>query len=284
MADPIKYDEVDPKNDQLEVDSLSTGKRLLGLAYLLEGTTASGETLAPSDLGRFVLDLYGDQRYNVPIGFYNAWPRIHAGSVAKTLPTNGATSLGGFVPMWVPGAGVQTVPIRQQNDFDGEFQLDNSVLSTRFGSNDVSFTVAPVYADRVPSRYVPQYKKATLQFNSATSLDEDFTQGNYPSIWIREAADNANADIIDRFDITVDQQEQTQKLGLALSDVVATVLAEIETPNEPWKFQDLTDATPDQGGYRNAQVTVDVTTNNNGNIEIITGRRVPASSVSGVSL
>jgi len=284
VADPIKYDEVDPKNDQLEVDSLDTGKRLLGLAYLLEGTTATGETLAPSDVGRFILDLYGDQRYNVPVGFYNAWPRIHAGSVAKDLPTAGATSLGGFVPMWTPGGGVQTVPIRQQKDFDAEFQLDNSVLSTRFGSNDASFTVAPVYADRIPSLYVPEYKKATLQFNSATSLDEDFTQGNYPAIWIREAADNANADIIDRFDITVDQQEQTGKLGLALSDVVATVLAEIETPNEDWKFQDLTDATPAQGGYRNAQVTVDVTTNASGNVEIITGRRVPSGSVSGISL
>jgi len=284
MADPIKYDEVDPKNDQLEVDSLQTGKRLLGLAYLLEGTTAAGETLDPSDLGRFVLDLYGDQRYNVPIGFWNAWPRIHAGSVAQTLPTNGDTALGGFVPMWVSGAGIQTLPIRQKRNFDGEFQLDTSVLSTRFGGNDATFTVAPVYADRVPSRYMPQYKKSTLQFNSATSLDDRLAQGNYPSIWLRESADNANLDIIDRFDITVDGQQQTQKLGLALSDVVATVLAEIETPNEPWKFQDLTDSPPSQGGYRNSQVTVDVTTNASGDVDIIAGRRVPADQVDGFSL
>jgi hypothetical protein len=196
MADPIKYDEVDPKNDQLEVDSLQTGKRLLGLAYLLEGTTATGETLDPSDLGRLVGDLYGDQRYNTPLGFWNAWPRIHAGSVAQDTPTAGDTALGGFVPMWVPGGGIQTLPIRQQKNVDVEFQLDTDTLSTRFGANDVSFTVAPVYADRVPSRYMPQYKRSTLQFNSATSLDDRLAQGNYPAIWLRESADNANLDII----------------------------------------------------------------------------------------
>ena len=284
MADPIKYDEVDPTADQLDVDSLKTGKRLLGLAYLLEGTTATGETLAPSDLGRLVIDLYGDQRYNTPLGFWNAWPRIHAGSVAQQTPTAGDTALGGFVPMWVPGAGVQTLPIRQKRDFDAEFQLDTDTLSTRFGGNDAIFTVAPVYADRVPSRYIPQYKRSTLQFNSATSLDEDLTQGNYPAIWIREGADNVNADIIDRFDITVDNQDQTVKLGLGLSDVVATVLAEIETPNENWKFQDLTDAPPAQGGFRNQQVTVDVTTNASGDVDVIAGRRIPAAQVDGVSL
>jgi hypothetical protein len=65
---------------------------------------------------------------------------------------------------------------------------------------------------------------------------------------------------------------------------VATVLAEIETPNEPWKFQDLTDAPPSQGGYRNNQVTVDVTTNASGDVDIIAGRRVPADQVDGFSL
>lgn len=284
MADPLKYDEVDPTEDQLEVDSLTTGKRLLGLAYLLEGTTDAGETVDPSDLGRFVADVYGDQRYNTPLGFWNAWPRIHAGSVAQQTPQAGDTALGGFIPSWVPGAGVQTLPIRQQRDYDGEFQLDTDTLSTRFGPNDARFVVAPVYADRVPSQYVPQYKRSRLQFTSATSLDEDFSQGNYPAIWLREAAGNVNADIVERFDITVDNQDQTGKLGLGLSDVVATVLAEIETPNEEWKFQDLTDAPPSQGGYRNEQVTLDVTTNASGNVDVIAGRRIPASQVDGVSL
>lgn len=284
MADPIRYDKIDPSSEDLEVDDLKTGKRLLGFAGLLQGTTASGQTLDPANLGRFVMDLYGDQRYNVPIGFWNSWPRIHTGSVAQTTPTNGATALGIFVPMWVPGSGIQTLPVRRKRDVDAEFQFDTSAIGTAFGSNDVSFELAAIYADRVPSAYVPAYKKSTLQFQSATSLDEDYTRGNISALWLREAAGNSNSDIIQRFDITIDNQDQTQRIGLDLSDVVATVLAEIETPNEPWKFQDLTDGSPQQGGYRNGQVEIDVTTGASGNVEVITGNRVPASQVSGLSL
>lgn len=284
MPDPLKYDEVDPTQEQLDVDELRTGKRVLGLAWLISGGTATGETLGLGDLGRIVVDLYKDQRINVPLGFFASWARIHQGSTVKTLPTNGDTELGGFVPFWVPGGGVQTIPVRSKSDVDAEFQMDTNTLDTRFDSNGATLEVAPVYADRIPSQYIPQYKMSTLQFNSGTTLAEKLSEGNYPAVYIREAPGNSNSDIIDRFDITVDNQDQTSKLGLDLSDVVSTILAETESAPEPWKYTDLTDAPPNQGGYRNGQVEVEASTNASGDVQIIAGRRVPGSQVSGVSL
>jgi len=283
MADHIDLDEVDPTSSDLGVDELRTNKRLLGFLYTISGTTASGQTLTVADLGRLVVDIYDDQRINVPTGFFHSWSRIHRGTIDG--PTgNAATAerLSLFVPMFVPGAGPNTIPILEKEAVEADFQHDQSTLGTRFTGTPTANARA-VYVDRIGSNYIPEYKKSTLQFTSATDLDESFTQGNIPGIYIREAEGNTNSDIIDRIDVTVDNQTVTRQVSDEEIDDLSTILAQTESPVEPWKFQDTTDGPVSQGGYQNNEVIVDVTTNNSGNVEIVRSRRVELEQVANLS-
>ena len=274
MADHKALDTVDPTSNQITIDELKPGKRLLGLAVSVEGTTASGETLAPADLGRFTCDLFDEQRFNTPLGFWHSHPRIHYGSIEKTLPQNGVTRLALFVPMWTEGAGLSTVPITDKSVLDADFDFDTDTLSTRFNGDGAEAEISAVYADDVPSQYLPDYKKATLQFQGATNQSETYDGGNVPALYVREAASNTNSEIVERVDAQADNKDLVSKLDLAKIDDVATVLAETESPPEAWSFIDATSGPADAGGWQNGSVSVEVTTNAAGEVQIVRAQRV----------
>ena len=274
MADHKSVDSADPTSEQLTIDELKPGKRLLGLALDIEGTTATGETLAPSDLGKLTGDLFDEQRFNTPIGFWHSHSRIHYGTVEKTLPQAGATRLALFIPMWVEGAGLSTVPITEKSVLDFDFDFDTDTLSTRFNGDGAEAEVSAIYADDVPSDYLPDFKKTALQFQAATDQGETYDGGNVPALYVREAASNTNSDIVKRVDAQADNKDLVSKLDLQKIDTASTILAETESPVEPWKFIDATSGPADAGGWRNGSVSIDVTTNAAGEVQVIRGQRV----------
>jgi len=277
MPSHIKFEEVNADQADLEIDSFKTDRRVVGLPVSYTGTAASGETIGPEDLGRCVVDIFDSQRINVDLGFFHSLMRIHEGSVRQVLQDGSQNELALMVPMFVHGAGPNAIPTVEEDSIEADMQHDKNTLSAQSDSSGVVASGRIVYQDRVSFRYLPDYRQENMNFGSATTKSEARSQGNYAGIYIREAASNANADIVERVDVTVDGQTFTKQINDEEAQDVATIFAGQESPIEPWRFVDTTKGDWTQGGFQNRQVEVQITTNNPGEVKLIFARRVELS-------
>jgi hypothetical protein len=275
MPDQIRIDQGNPLTDDLE-DSVPTGKNVLGFFLTYKGETDTDEALNTADLGTLQLDLFEEQRYNVPLGFFHWWTRIHEGAIERTVPTAGTTRLSLFVPLYYAGE-PNAIPTRTPRDVQYSVQHNTSALDTAFNQSSTtpSVTLRAAYGADVPFRYIPVFKRSRLPFTGADVDDVEFDESNIPHVYIREAENNVNSQIIDRADITVDGSNTSRRIDDDEIQDGSVVFANTETAPGPWAHKSLLSGAPQQGGYRNTSTSVEVTTNAAGDVYIVRCQRLP---------
>jgi hypothetical protein len=264
---------IDPSSTQQVEDNVPTGNKLLGLLATFTGSNDTGQSISQDDLGTVVLELYERQRFRTDLGFWASYPRLHHGATDKNSAGGGAFDITCFIPMGYPHE-PNALPVERDSDVRYSFQYDNAAIST--DTTSVSTDIRAVYAPRVAYRYIPEYRESTLQFNSGTSIDEEYNSPNLSDLWIREAGSNANANIISNVRIEQDNSVETDTVNDDQIEDLSIITEESPVSGEPWRHQSLMDGPASAGGYQNGQTTLEVTTSASGDVKAVRHIRRPA--------
>jgi hypothetical protein len=265
---------VDPSSTSQIDDNVPTGNKLMGFLATFTGTNASGQSLGQEDLGTVIVEIYERQRINLDIGFTVSYPRIHHGDTDQESVTGGNIDLVSFVPLGYahePNA----IPVRRTSDVRYSYNFDDAAIST--DASSISFDLRAVYAPRVALRYIPEWRQSTFSFNSGTTDDEEYTSPDLTDIYLREAAANANSDIIDNVRITQDNTLETDTVTDDEIEDLSVILEESAAgQGEPWSHQNLMDGPVSAGGFENSQTELEITTNDSGDVLAVRHIRRPA--------
>jgi len=220
-VDTTRIKQGDPINSRPEIDL--PPEPLAGLLLVVSGTTATGEDLTPSRLGRARVKRFGEQIQGEDLAFYHDLANINRG-----YPTNeGGTASASRIAVPIPFAldGIPNVLDVQSNE-EADLVLDftQGDLGTAFGSNAATYELVGLVAPTVRERYVLRVQESNLQATGAGRQPGEFSAKNVASIYLRDPDS-----VVDEVQIDIDGDVAQDTLSDEIIQDLTNLYNEIET-------------------------------------------------------
>lgn len=171
-----------------------------GLGLVIEGTTDTGQTLAPSDVGNIRIERLGEQIMSESFEFFHELTKMKFGKPTATLPAAGATRIFAFIPFFYLQPNVLDVKSKDEVDVFIDF---GSNLPTRFGSNSVTYTLIGSTSRSVPMEYLPKIRQQDIVASSAGSNPKTLDAKNVAVLFLEDSADKFDSVTVEVDDRTV---------------------------------------------------------------------------------
>lgn len=223
--------------------------RIEGLLVLAEGTNASGQTGAASDVGRFIIERNGDQTHNRTFDVFQNIGDIRAGTNLATSTSASTFRMSCFIPFFEVGF-PNALNITGPSELNVRFQ-PAAGQSTTFDSLNVK-----VYAQIVDHGEAYQYYMLgnDLNLSGATQKVEPLNRQNISSLYLSDPDTELNK-------VQLEASEQIAVSNIDFNALQAYTIYNNRIEDASFTLAQIMVATPGVPGSsinRNAQITVDV--------------------------
>jgi hypothetical protein len=171
MSAIVFEDSFDPSSENFQ--EYLTAQKLRNIFMVIEGTTDTGQTFDPADMGNVQVVRNGDELMNVPFELLHKIQNEWGGVLESTTPQAGATRYVSAVPMWFPEGLSNVLEIESNKELRLLIKPDQSAISTAFGSNDVEVRIfTEAYPDASEAYELRAYQE-TYSFGGANETEQD---------------------------------------------------------------------------------------------------------------
>lgn len=219
--DTTRIKQGDPKNARVEIDL--PPEPLAGLLLVIDGMTATGESLEPSRVGRLRVKRMGEQVQGEDAAFYHDLANVNKG-----YPTN--TGSGGepnhlAIPVPFAISGIPNVMDVQSNE-EADFILDTTQgdLGTVFGSNNATYKVIGLVAPTVSEQYMLRVQESNIQSTGSGRQPGEFSAKNVASVYMRDPDD-----VVNEVQLDIDGDVAQDTLGDDVLQDLTNLYNEVET-------------------------------------------------------
>jgi len=190
-------------NAQKVVEDVPVG-RYAALGLVIEGTTDTDETLAPSDIGQIRIERNGRQIISGSYSFFHELTKMKFGRPEATLPTAGATRIFTLIPFFYNFRNTLDVTSKDEVDVFIDFGAN---MPTRFGSNAVTYELTGLTAPAVAESYEMQIRQQDVVADSAGILPTQLDARDVAGLLISDAGD-----VVSQFQLEVDDKTLYQNI------------------------------------------------------------------------
>lgn len=156
--------------------------RYIGLLMRLTGTTDTGQTLAPSEVGTVRVQRGGNTIQSRTFEFFHEANDINAGFPEATLPTAGTTEISAFIPFFAPRLS-NSMEVVNDDELKLFFTPDSG-LSTEFGSNPITFSVYGVIDTQIPEVYELHVRSQDISETSSGLKTHTLSTNNCAALYL----------------------------------------------------------------------------------------------------
>lgn len=161
--------------------------RYQGYKIVVKGTTDTGQTLAPEDIGRVRLERDGVQKQSETFEFYYDYSDIKGGYPTATLPTAGASRIVAYIP--VGYVSPNSMDVLSADEVKVFLEFNSSTLSTRFGANPATWEFVGLEAEEVPETYGINIFEHDVQASGATRKVFSIDHSNIACLFVKDPSD-----------------------------------------------------------------------------------------------
>lgn len=197
-------DSGDPKAKSKYTVEVPIG-RYQGYKLVIKGTTDTGQTLAPEDIGRLRMERNGQQKMSETFEFFHDYSDIKGGYPTATLPTAGASRIVAYIPASYVSPNSMDVLASDELKFFLEF--NNTTLSTRFGANEASWEFVGLEAEEVPEAYELNLFEHDVQASGATRKVFTIDHSNIACLFVKDPDD-----VLESILVRIDKKTATNNI------------------------------------------------------------------------
>jgi len=249
MPSNRKVTSVDPTSEDVN-EYLDSGNYWC-LQLVLEGTTASGESVGLEDIADHVIvERNGSQLLNVPASFLHRIMDEWYGTVEQTNPSGGDTRIVVFVPFFYPEKENNALEVRSDQELELDVQFNQSTLSTKFDGTP-TMTVRKILSSGLSEQYQPRYKQKREPLVAGdTGVEVKFNEAGIVRMYIDDQGNG-----VTRVQAEVDDRVLISNGDLKSTNDLANLLNRVESSPD-----DLVEINPFQGpppvGASNAKASL----------------------------
>jgi hypothetical protein len=172
----------------------------------LFGTTDTGQTLAPVDVGRIRLNRFGQDIHGQAFEFYFDYTKQKWGFPPQTMPAAGATIVGARIP-----AGLKQMPnildVMSDQELKIFLEFNATTLATRFGANPVTWQLYGDVAPGLREVYQLEVVQQNIQAGASGLLKSTINAKNIGALYLLDRSDK-----VDQVQITSDGRIVTDNI------------------------------------------------------------------------
>lgn len=168
------------------------------LVLIVKGTTDTGQTLTKNDIGRIRVEYEGEELQGRDFAFYHDYTDLMGGHpAAATGSVASPERILAAVPFAHPGY-PNTLDVERPDQ--AVYYLDfDSILDTRFGSNDASYELYGLELPEIPMTYQLLVRQQDIEAAAAGRPDRTLRLGNVGSLYLRDPSS-----VVGNVQVTVD--------------------------------------------------------------------------------
>lgn len=235
-----------------------------GLLLVVEGTTASGQTLAAADFGPVRVLRSGREIVNASMDFLHSLTDIKGGYPPKlTGQAAQAERFGMIVPFYASGF-PNVLQIEQSTELVVELDFP-SVLNTRFGANAATFQLYGLQVDDVAETYEPNIVPNDQVGAGAGTVKSTLNRPNVLAVYLKDGSS-----VIDRVQLQVDGRNVIDNLSDAILRDLTNIWNQIETSGQNWAEMLVAEnSRPETTISRSAELTTEFTGSGTVNVYVV---------------
>lgn len=196
----------------------------LGLILRIRGTTDSGETLLLSDVGSIRTERNGNQIQSGTFEFYHERTDLKRGF--PLAPTGGAAAAEDIV-CWIPffyNNLPNVLDVQSKEEVDVTLDFDATTLSTRFGSNAVTYELYGIVEEAISEKYILDVRSQNIEKGSSGRFQETLDRPNIAGLILQDPDDD-----IDEVQFEVDGEIVWDNIDQDVLTIISNLSNQIET-------------------------------------------------------